>query len=654
MASTAHADGPPQRIIVKYKDGAGTSASIAAVDAVQTISQRRGTIMRTLHSTAHGAHVVQVTNRQEPAALRALIADFAARADVEYAEEDRMLKPLLTPNDTRYNEQWHYYEATGGLNLPTAWNTSTGSGVVVAVIDTGYRPHVDLVANIVGGYSMISDAFVSNDGNTRNSNAQDPGDWSTAGQCGTGEPASNSSWHGTHVAGTIAAVSNNNGGVAGVAFNAKVLPVRVLGRCGGYTSDIADGIIWASGGTVAGVPANTNPAKVISLSLGGSGACDTTTQNAINSARSRGATVIVAAGNENQDAANSNPANCAGVIAVAAIDRGGARAFYSNFGTTVTVAAPGGETSPTASNGILSTLNTGTTSPASDSYAFYQGTSMATPHVSGVAALLYSVKPTITPDEVANTLKSTARAFPASCSGCGAGIVDATAAVAAASGTGGGGTTVVLQNGVAVTNLSGAANGELKFTLAVPAGATNLKFVMSGGTGDADLYVKFGSAPTTTSYDCRPFQSGNNETCNITTAQAGTYHVLVRGYSAFSGISLTGSYTAGTGGGGSCAAGYTTYTGSLAAGASAIQPGGTYYQSTTSGTHSGVLTGPASADFDLSIQKWNGSSWAQVASSAGATSSETINYSGTAGYFRWNVLSYSGSGSYTFCLKKPS
>lgn len=656
MASAAQADGPPQRIIVKYKNGAGTNAGIAATDALQTISARRGTIMRALHSTAHGAQIVQVTNRQDPAALRTLIADFAARADVEYAEEDRMLKPLLTPNDTRYNEQWHYYEATGGLNLPTAWNTTTGAGVVVAVLDTGYRPHVDLVANIVGGYNMISDAFVSNDGNTRNGNAQDPGDWSTAGQCGTGEPASNSSWHGTHVAGTIAAVSNNSGGVAGVAFNAKVLPVRVLGRCGGYTSDIADGIIWAAGGTVSGVPANPNPAKVISMSLGGGGACDTTTQNAINTARSLGATVVVAAGNENQNASNSNPANCAGVVAVAAVDRQGGRAFYSNFGTIVTVAAPGGETSPTASNGVLSTLNTGTTTPGSDSYAFYQGTSMATPHVSGVAALLYSVKPTITPDEVANTLKNTARAFPASCSGCGSGIVDATAAVAAASGTGGGGggTTVVLQNGVAVTNQSGAANGELKFTLAVPAGATNLKFVMSGGTGDADLYVKFGSAPTTTSYDCRPYQGGNNETCNITTAQAGTYHVLIRGYSAFSGVSLTGSYTTGTGGGGSCAAGYTTYTGSLAAGASAIQPGGTYYQSTTSGTHSGILTGPASADFDLSIQKWNGSSWAQVGSSAGATSSETINYSGTAGYFRWNVLSYSGSGSYTFCLKKPS
>jgi len=380
------------------------------------------------------------------------------QSDVEYAEEDRLMKPLLKPNDTRYSEQWQYFEANGGLNTPTAWNTTSGAGVVVAVVDAGYRPHADLVANIVGGYNMISDAFVSNDGQTRNSNAQDPGHWSTAGQCGTGQPASNSSWHGTHVSGTIAAVTNNGSGVAGVAFSAKVVPVRVLGRYGGYTSDIADGIIWAAGGTVSGVPANPNPAKVISMSLGGSGACDATSQAAINTARSLGATVVVAAGNETQDASNSSPANCNGVIAVAAVNRNGGRAFYSNFGSIVAVAGPGGDTSASASNGILSTLNSGTTTPGADAYAFYQGTSMATPHVSGVAALLYAVKPSITPDQVLSTLKSTARAFPASCSGCGAGIVDAAAAVAAASGTGGGGgSTTTLQNGVAANNLAGAA-----------------------------------------------------------------------------------------------------------------------------------------------------------------------------------------------------
>jgi serine protease len=202
----------------------------------------------------------------------------------------------------------------------------------------------------------------------------------------------------------------------------------VLGRCGGYTSDIADAMVWASGGTVTGVPANANKARVLNLSLGGSGACDTTTQNAINSARSRGAVVVVAAGNSNTNAINSNPANCAGVITVAATNRSGGKASYSNYGTNVAIAAPGGDSGA----GILSTLNSGTTTPASDNYAWYMGTSMATPHVAGVVALMLSANPNLTPDDVAAKLKSTARAFPAPCSGCGAGIVNAAAAVNAA------------------------------------------------------------------------------------------------------------------------------------------------------------------------------------------------------------------------------
>jgi serine protease len=167
---------------------------------------------------------------------------------------------------------------------------------------------------------------------------------------------------------------------------------------------------------------------VLNLSLGGTGACDTTTQNAINSARSRGAVVVVAAGNSNTNAINSSPANCAGVITVAATNRSGGKASYSNYGTNVTIAAPGGDNGA----GILSTLNSGTTTPAADNYAWYMGTSMATPHVAGVVALMLSANPNLTPDDVAAKLKSTARAFPAACSGCGAGIVNAAAAVNAA------------------------------------------------------------------------------------------------------------------------------------------------------------------------------------------------------------------------------
>ena len=197
----------------------------------------------------------------------------ASDPNVEYAEPDRIMRRTLTPNDTRYNEQWHYFEAAGGINAPPAWDKSTGAGVVTAVIDTGYRPHADLAGNILPGYDFISDTFVANDGNGRDSDASDPGDWINAGECGPGDPAAfeSSSWHGTHVAGTIAALTNNASGVAGIAFNAKVVPARVLGKCGGYTSDIADAIVWTSGGSVSGVPANANPAKVLNISLGGGG-----------------------------------------------------------------------------------------------------------------------------------------------------------------------------------------------------------------------------------------------------------------------------------------------------------------------------------------------------------------------------------------------
>src|SRR6187397_692691 len=437
LAAAAADAGFTDRIIVKYRNTA--AAATAATEgsqmrATELPAARLGVAMSHVRTTALGAQVLKTDRRLSLGEAAQLARDIAASdPNVEYAEPDRILRHTMTPNDPRYNEQWHYFEAAGGINAPPAWDKSTGTGVVVAVIDTGYRPHADLAANILPGYDFIGDTFVANDGNLRDTDASDPGDWINPGESGPGDPTAfeASSWHGTHVSGTIAARTNNSLGVAGVAFNARIVPARVLGKCGGYTSDIADAIVWTSGGTVSGVPANANPAKVLSISLGGGGACDSTTQNAINSARSRGASVIVAAGNENTNASNSTPANCSGVVTVAAVGRNGGKASYSNFGATVEVAAPGGSG---GANSVLSTLNTGSTTPGSDSYALYNGTSMATPHVSGVVALMLSVKPTLTPDQVTSILQSTARAFPATCSQCGAGIVNASAAVDAAIG----------------------------------------------------------------------------------------------------------------------------------------------------------------------------------------------------------------------------
>lgn len=531
----------PKGLIVKYRDeGAaadlrGSAASGAArarvMQRLEALSARSGARLAHVRALAIGAQLVDASD--EKADLAALAEALRQDPDVLSVEPNAMMVPLLSPNDTRYPEQWHYFESTGGINAVPAWDRATGAGVVVAVIDTGIVPHSELNANVLPGYDFVSDAASARDGNGRDSNPRDEGDWYVAGECGR-PTGSNSSWHGTHVAGTVAAVTNNAAGVAGVAFGAKILPVRALAKCGGSLADIADAIVWSAGGSVPGVPVNPNRAKVINMSLGGSGACGSTYQAAINSARSLGAAVVVAAGNSNVDAVNARPANCAGVITVAATTRSGGKASFSNFGSLVDLAAPGA--------GILSTLNSGTTTPSAESYASYNGTSMATPHVAGVAALLFQAKPTATPDEIEAALKTTARVFPQACSGCGTGIADANAALTAI----GGGTPPpagnVLQNNVTRV-ISGAQGTDNRFTMVVPAGRTSLSFAISGGTGDADLYVRFGTAPTTTTYNCRPYLSGNNETCTITNIQAGTYHVNVRAYSAYSNVSLVGRFT---------------------------------------------------------------------------------------------------------------
>jgi serine protease len=555
------------RIIVKYRNSATTlapNARFARPDAQQmrgieeAANSVAGTRVTPLRRTGLGAHVLKLERAMAMTDVRRIVERIKQNdPNVEYAEPDRILKPLFTPNDTNYGSQWHYFEATAGINLPAAWDKATGQGVVVAVIDTGYRPHADLAANIVSGYDMIIDTAVGVDGNGRDSDAQDPGDWYTNSACGPAPtpPSADSSWHGTHVAGTIAAVTNNGSGVAGVAFNAKVQPIRALGRCGGYTSDIADGIIWASGGSVAGLPANATPARVINMSLGGGGACDTTSQSAINAARSRGTVVVVAAGNSNQNAANFSPASCSGVISVAAVNRSGGKAYYSNFGTSVAIAAPGGDVRSSAANGVLSTLNAGATSPGADNYEYYQGTSMASPHVAGVVALMLSKNAALTPDEVKTRLQQTARAFPATCSQCGSGIVNASAAVDAAGGstppTGGtvnevepndstGAAQAIATSGSTVNGTMGSTGDNDYFRVSLPSNATLTATLTPNGASDYDLYL-YNSAGTLVARSERG--TGAIDTASIRNggAAAATYYARVRYYSGSTGSS--GTYT---------------------------------------------------------------------------------------------------------------
>jgi len=329
---------------------------------------------------------------------------------------------------------------------PSLWRLTEGSAkVVVAVLDTGSTPHPDLDANTVRGYDFISESWRARDGNGRDSNPNDEGDWTDGSRC---DAYGNSSWHGTHVAGTVAAIRNSHG-VIGNAPGVKLQHVRVLGHCGGTFVDIADGITWASGGKVKGVAKNKTPAKVLNLSIQTAGGkCPSVLQKAINGARKRGSVVIAAAGNYNQNASTSSPGNCKNVITVGASDFLGARAPYSNSGKAVDLSAPGGamgggtgeyaKYSADGSDAILSTINTGTRGQGSAAYAYYQGTSMATPGVAGVAALIASLRPKITAAQLEYALRSSVTKFPnrsfagaRNCSGkstCGKGVIDASRA----------------------------------------------------------------------------------------------------------------------------------------------------------------------------------------------------------------------------------
>lgn len=537
-----HSADTHDRFIVKYRDGSAMQSDPASVAtalraAAGKISVGAGKQLRVEHvrRMALGADVVRASRKLDRADAESLMRQIAADPNVEFVEVDKLNQVFWTPNDPSFSQQYGFGTGPGGIRATAAWDVTRGAGAVVAVLDTGIASHSDLNANILPGYDFISDAAVGGDGDGRDADPSDPGDF---------EGPYASSWHGTHVAGTVAAVTNNGVGVAGTAPESKVVPVRVLGRGGGYDSDIADAVIWASGGTVGGVPANANPAEVINLSLGGSGSCGSAMQSAINGAVGRGTTLVIAAGNSNANVSGFSPANCSNVIAVGSNTSTGARSSFSNYGAGITISAPG--------SGILSTLNSGQTTPGSESYASYDGTSMAAPHVAGVVALVQSVSnPARTPAEIKALLTSTARAFPSTPSQpLGAGIVDAAAAVNAAAGGGGNPDpdpdpdpgTGGLQNGVPVTGISGAAGSAQTWTFTVPSGASNLVIAISGGSGDADLYVRRGSAPTTSSYDCRPYRTGNIESCSFATPQAGTYHVLVRGYTSFSGVTLRASH----------------------------------------------------------------------------------------------------------------
>ncbi|HNO41665.1 MAG TPA: S8 family serine peptidase [Ottowia sp.] len=343
---------------------------------------------------------------------------------VASVEPDVRLKRLATPNDPYYTDgiQWHLRTpAQGGaaaLNLPPAWERTRGSAEqVVAVVDSGaLYGHPDLAGKLLPGYDLISDLDTSNDGDGRDPDASDPGDWITSSEAGSGRyplcPAEDSSWHGSFIAGEIAAATHNGVGVAGVGWDTRVQPVRVSGKCGAWLSDVVDGIRWAAGLPVSGVPTNPTPARVINVSFGGSSSCNSAYQTAIDDAGAAGSLVVVAAGNEN--GALTRPADCAGVLAVGAARQDGLKTYYSSYGPNVGIMAPGGPGAADTGPRLYSTSNAGLRGPGEHIYDSKDGTSFASPLAAGVAALMLSVNPALTPAQLISRIQSGARPFPSS------------------------------------------------------------------------------------------------------------------------------------------------------------------------------------------------------------------------------------------------
>jgi serine protease len=335
------------------------------------------------------------------------------------------------PNDPYYGEQWALRsEADNGIDLLETWRFGQGSGVVVAVLDTGITAHPEFEGRVLSGYDFISDALRAGDGDGRDSDPSDPGDWVSAADISaqTYGPncteTSDSSWHGTHVAGTILAAANNSVGMSGIA----PLPVRVIGHCGGSVTDLIDAMRWAGGLTVAGVPENPTPATIINISLVVERNCSGAMQSAVDELSARGVIIVTAVGNETLEASRFAPANCLGTLTVGATTLSGDRANYSNYGSAVDLSAPGG--AATRGSGILSTYNEGRTAPAASAYALESGTSMAAPHASGILAAILAAEPNLPRSDLFTLLFANLAPFPAgsSCAQtpglCGGGIIN--------------------------------------------------------------------------------------------------------------------------------------------------------------------------------------------------------------------------------------
>jgi serine protease len=406
------------RYIVRFADEASANAAIAPAPKAEAAIRRKRSVdagqPRHVATLAGGAQLFEVEDDNP--------AHFARLPGVTSVEEDRIVRPTALA-DPLYPRQWSLHDPRAGIDAEAAWKYTRGEGAVIAVLDTGATAHPELDGQLLPGYDFVSDAARARDGDGRDPDPRDEGDWEEPGDCGR-RAGSRSSWHGTHVMALAAAKRGNRLGITGVAPEAKILPVRVLAHCGGYLSDVIDAIAWASGGEVPHVPTLTRRADVINLSLGVEGACGAAMADAIRQARGRGVAVVVAAGNDGIGASGMAPGNCPGSINVGALDRVGRLAWYSNHGEAVTLAAPGGALRGLRTDDLISAVDQGARVPWRSVFGYLAGTSMAAPLVSGVVALMRSADPSLGVDDITRHLVDNAR--PVRClKPCGAGLLDA-------------------------------------------------------------------------------------------------------------------------------------------------------------------------------------------------------------------------------------
>lgn len=564
-----------QRLIVRYHDTPDPTLGSPQVHRTVDAAMARAGVRKPASSLrsvpAHaqplqrlstGAELVQLPAMSEKEVKR-VVDEIAADPAVRYVEADSLQHALQQqpvahrPNDPMYaTHQWHFHDPVGGMNAPLAWARSRGAGVVVAVLDTGILPdHPEFEGTrLLQGYDFISHPFMSRRAAAgRAPGALDLGDWSPVKrECGQDSKISDSSWHGTHVAGTIAQRMDNQAGGTGLAPEVTLLPVRVLGRCGGTTSDIVDAITWASGGAVSGVPDNAEPAQIINLSLGGESRCSAAYQEAIDAAVGRGAVVVVAAGNSEIDAREFSPASCRNVITVGATGSTGGKASYSNYGETVDIAAPGGDFAGNILGYVWQAHHTGKTTPASGAYSMggNGGTSMAAPHVAGTAALVQSARSAagrlpLSPARMEALLRQTVRPFPlvpAAARPIGPGILDAAAALELALADHCDIARVdcqvpqVLQPQVPAGGQAADAVGK-RYSFKAVAGRP-LRVMTYGGSGEAALYVQRGAPPQAGRFDARSARDGTHEAVLIPNPAADVYHVWLAGGPSFEGLTV--------------------------------------------------------------------------------------------------------------------